>query len=202
MQITYENQYIKVKLLLLKSALWSIIMVHARTIMIESDNIDLAHLKKKEESKVGCLVFFWLVLSQCFFIPLGRSLVGHETLQDECYIVEVCRFEILKCVFFFGIVLCCVHGRIQLLSAYFQTGTFLCVIAYSTYTCYTCQNHWCVKIVCVSELQRWHQQKHPTLNSKLPWMAYHLTNRWGRATLQRLSKMVINLSLLACRLKE
>jgi len=57
----------------------------AKTIVKESRKFELACLKKKKKKKekhFGRLATFWLVLSQCFLVPLGVLFVM-KTLEDE-----------------------------------------------------------------------------------------------------------------------
>ena len=75
-----------------------------------SRNIELACLKKKKERKSFCLFceFPGSVLSQCFLVPLGVSLVM-KTPEDEWYICIVIKAYKLTVFerFFWGIFMYC-----------------------------------------------------------------------------------------------
>ena len=60
-----------------------------KTIMKESRNFEVAHLKKKkkkkkkkEEKHFGCLVTFWFGIFVMLFCPT-RHVVGHEALKNK-----------------------------------------------------------------------------------------------------------------------
>ena len=63
----------------------------AKTIMKESCSFELSNLKKKKKKKKMMMILaIWrlsgLVLSRCFFMPVGMLFIM-KTLEDEQYIV-------------------------------------------------------------------------------------------------------------------
>ena len=85
------------------------LLFRARTIVRDSDNTELARLKKKEKH-FACFASSWLP-SRYFLAPLGVLLVM-KTLDDEWYVVikayKLTVFEILKD--FFCIAICCISA--------------------------------------------------------------------------------------------
>ena len=78
----------------------------AETIQIDSCNFELSCLKmKKEDKHFGCLASLWLGTSSMSFHST-RSLVGHETLEDERHVVIKAQYKLIVLRFLCIIVYC------------------------------------------------------------------------------------------------
>ena len=79
------------------SAQFKMLLYCVKNILNEWCNFELAHLKKRNKRKTFCFGTFVM------FLCATRSLVGHETQEDEWYVVtKAYKFTILRVSFTFS----------------------------------------------------------------------------------------------------
>jgi len=111
------------------------LLFRARTIVRDSDNTELARLKKKKKERKkerkkniwSVLRILGSVLLRCFLAPLGVLLVM-KTLQDEWYVVikayKLTVFEILRGFFVLLYIACPRYPYIRVYRLYSPVYTY------------------------------------------------------------------------------